>query len=173
MLRVQRWLAPTCPWVTGGRRGLCLASREEAAASPGLQALETHIRESHFVKSVFFTPHYHLEERAWCCWQMAIYIRGRRSDVWWQISLFHSFLEYIPTFKLKFIQTLAYNSNTNLQNPNPKPSTRIWIWVLRFGMYWFKLLFWEGTAKKNRIYSLRRGPVNKNVSNAWFQELLV
>ena len=53
VLRVQRWLAPTCPWVTGGRRGLCLASREEAAASPGLQALETHIRESHFVMSVF------------------------------------------------------------------------------------------------------------------------
>ena len=54
VLRVQRWLAPTCPWVTGGRRGLCLASREEAAASPGLQALETHNRESHLMKSVFF-----------------------------------------------------------------------------------------------------------------------
>ena len=79
VLRVQRWLAPTCPWVTGGRRGLCLASREEAAASPGLQALETHIRESHFMKSFFLTPHFHLEDRAWCCWQMAIYIQGRRS----------------------------------------------------------------------------------------------
>ena len=67
VLRVQRWLAPTCPWVTGGRRGLCLASREEAAASPGLQALETHNRESHLMKSVFLTPHYYLEERAWCC----------------------------------------------------------------------------------------------------------
>ena len=86
---------------------------------------------------------------------MAIYIRGRRPDAEYNGKcLFIPFFFGIHSYRqLKFIGTLGCDSNTKLdcQNPNPKLSAPIRIWVLRFGMHWI----WEGTEKKNRIYSSR------------------
>ena len=63
------WPAGPLPRITGGSRSLS-----------GAPSIRNPYQGKSLCDVSFLTPHYLVEERAWCCWQMAIYIRGRRSN---------------------------------------------------------------------------------------------